>query len=324
MRYHSNACTNKKQREAIKKINNLSNRSLGKIYKVTHSTINKWKKADHIEDKSNRPLTIHYALSKAEERIILKIRDHLLLSLDDLVDALSPYMKNLKRTNCYRILLRNRRNVFTHKEIIKRKEFKTYLPGFLHIDIFDLPKIENTKAYCFLAVDRATRMLFLAVYPDKTKESAGDFLIKCLKYFPFSIHTILTDNGRQFTMKGQQSFGHKSTTGTLFEIICEIAGIKYRKTKPYHPWTNGMAERMVRTVKEHTIHRERYKSFNECIKALKEFQRFHNFNRKLRVLARKSPFEKMCEFYKLNFKIFFFHPVKWKQRSETLQLIINL
>ncbi len=35
-----------------------------------------------------------------------------------------------------------------------------------------------------------------------------------------------------------------------FELACARADIEHRLTKPNHPWTNGQAERMNRTLKE--------------------------------------------------------------------------
>ena len=39
----------------------------------------------------------------------------------------------------------------------------------------------------------------------------------------------------------------------VFDRVCDEHGIHHRLTKPYHPWTNGQAERMNRTVKEATV-----------------------------------------------------------------------
>src|SRR5829696_4648308 len=38
-----------------------------------------------------------------------------------------------------------------------------------------------------------------------------------------------------------------------FELACAKAGIDHRTTKPKHPWTNGQAERMNRTIKDATV-----------------------------------------------------------------------
>ena len=35
-----------------------------------------------------------------------------------------------------------------------------------------------------------------------------------------------------------------------FDLICKASGIEHRLTKPNHPWTNGQAERMNRTIKK--------------------------------------------------------------------------
>ena len=41
--------------------------------------------------------------------------------------------------------------------------------------------------------------------------------------------------------------------GHIFDRVCKEHGILHALTKPYHPWTNGQAERMNRTVKEATV-----------------------------------------------------------------------
>jgi Integrase core domain len=39
----------------------------------------------------------------------------------------------------------------------------------------------------------------------------------------------------------------------VFDRVCREHGIEHRLTKPYHPWTNGQAERMNRTIKDATV-----------------------------------------------------------------------
>lgn len=38
-------------------------------------------------------------------------------------------------------------------------------------------------------------------------------------------------------------------------MICEANGIEHRLTKSIHPWTNGQAERMMRSINEATVKR---------------------------------------------------------------------
>jgi transposase-like protein len=307
MHYHRNAKTNVNQRLAMKN-SQRSSRGLGDQYEVSHVTTSKWKKRDNPEDESSRPKTIHYAVDPAFWKIVKKVRQKALFTLDDLLIALKPYIENLNRTNCYRILFHYRLNRLSLLEKRKSKQFAFYKPGYLHIDVFYLPRIEKKKYYCFLAIDRATRMVFLELYPHRRKQEAADFLVKCLNFFPYRVHHVLTDNGREFTMKGKQSFGRTSVNGTLFELVCELAEIKYRKTKVKHPWTNGMAERMVRTTKEHTTYLKRYQTMNDAITDIKRFQSIHNFQRKLKVLDYKTPYEVTMEWFVKDPDIFLKNP----------------
>lgn len=307
MHYHRNAVTNINQRVAIYK-SSLSSRNLAKQYQISHVTASKWKQREDPNDRSSAPQKIHYAVPKPFWIIIKAVRKKALLPLDDLLNVLSAYIPSLNRSNCYRILKHYRLNRLSREEKRQSKKFALYKPGYLHIDLFYLPKIEGKRYYCFLAIDRTTRLVFLELYPRRRKEEAADFLLKCLQFFPYRIHHILTDNGREFTMKGQSSFTKKAANGTYFELICELAGIKHRKIKVRHPWTNGMAERMVRTVKKHTTKLKRYQTVTEALADIKEFQQVHNYRRRLKVLQFKTPYEITMEWFGKEPELFLSNP----------------
>lgn len=318
MRYHRNAKTNVNQRVRMKE-SNLSSRDLAEKYEISHVTAAKWKNREDSEDRSSVPHTIHYAVDPSFWRIVKKVRLKCLFTLDDLFDSLVPYIPHLNRDNCYRILVHYKINKLSDKEKEERKKFATYKPGYLHIDVFYLPKLlENGKKkryYCFLAIDRATRMLFLEIYEHKDHEAAADFLVKCLNFFPFRIHTILTDNGKEFTLKEAKNRWGKIDTDSFFDVICKVAEIKHRLTKVKHPWTNGMAERAVKTVKGYTTKIHIYQDISQAIEDIKRFQNHHNFYRRLRMLGRKSPYETAMEWFVKEPNIFIKNPTDMHKDS---------
>jgi transposase InsO family protein len=88
------------------------------------------------------------------------------------------------------------------------------------------------------------------------------FLREVVAVFPYAIHTVLTDNGMAFADLPQYRDGPTATwMGHIFDRVCREHGIEHsiehsiehRLTKPDHPWTNGQAERMNRTVKDATV-----------------------------------------------------------------------
>ena len=58
------------------------------------------------------------------------------------------------------------------------KAFKSDTPGYLHMDIKYLRQRpdETRRRYLFVAIDRATRWVFVAIKTDKTAASARSFL----------------------------------------------------------------------------------------------------------------------------------------------------
>ena len=126
------------------------------------------------------------------------------------------------------------------------KSFKDYKPGFIHIDVKYLPQMadEKHRRYLFVAIDRATRWVHLAVYSSKTAVNARSFLKDVAKRAPFRIYKLLTDNGKEFTDRLFRENKERAPTGKhVFDKQCAEHGIEHRLTKPRSPQTNGMVER---------------------------------------------------------------------------------
>ena len=114
-------------------------------------------------------------------------------------------------------------------------KFRDYDPGYVHIDVKHLPKLqtadgERRKRFLYVAIDRCSRSVHLAVYDAENAYNSVDFLKAVKTAFPFRITHILTDRGSCFT-------------ADAFEKACHDMGIGRRRTKAYSRQTNGMVER---------------------------------------------------------------------------------
>jgi len=57
---------------------------------------------------------------------------------------------------------------------LRTKPFTAYEPGYLHVDVRYLPQTadENRRRYLFVAIDRATRGVFVRIYPARPAAKA--------------------------------------------------------------------------------------------------------------------------------------------------------
>ncbi len=125
------------------------------------------------------------------------------------------------------------------------KPFKAYAPGYVHVDVKYLPQMADQprRSYLFVAIDRATRWVFIAVEADKTAHSAASFLKALHRACPINIERILTDNGKEFTDRLFASRERQPSGNHEFDQLCTALGIEHRLTPVRHPQTNGMVER---------------------------------------------------------------------------------
>ena len=126
--------------------------------------------------------------------------------------------------------------------------------GYVHIDICEL-RLAEGKLNMFPAIDRVSKFTYVEFHENAPIINGADFLRNVVKAFPYKIHTVLTDNGMAFAdlPKNRNGATRRYFGAHIFDRVCTENGIEHRLTKPYHPWTNGQAERMNRTIKEATI-----------------------------------------------------------------------
>lgn len=316
--YHSNSVTNVQIRTLISK-SKLSTKKLSDTYSISEKTVRKWKQREQLTDKSSRPNNIHYALSKLEQLIAVNLRVLTWWSLDEITEAVCPKEPTKIRSAVYRTFVREGINTVPKKEKDKAKKFKEYDPGYLHIDVTYLPKINGVKYYLFVAIDRATRTLYFEVYDAKTSDNAVDFLEKCIDFFPiYSSHT-LTDNGLEFTNRFIKSKkGQACSKPSKFDVLCAKNNIEHRCTKPFTPKTNGMVEKANDIIKNATIKKTTYNSVEEMKEDLSKFLVHYNLYRRhgsLRSdLKVKTPFDAIEKWYELNPTIFKDNPTIFKNK----------
>lgn len=316
--YHANATTNVRLRNTINK-STLTNLQLSEQYGVSQNTISKWKNREKFEDKSSRPNTIHYALSDLEMIIAIELRLLTWWALDEITEAINPENPEKIRSAVYRTFVREGINTLPEKEKEKAKKFKEYDPGYLHIDVTYLPKINGIKYYLFVAIDRATRTLYYKIYDAKTSANAESFMNECIAFFPFGITHVLTDNGLEFTnrlLKNKK--GEYCTKPSKLDAICQENNIDHRCTKPFTPKTNGMVEKANDIIKNGTIKKTKYNSLQEMNDDLMQFLVHYNLYKRHGSLRRelkvKTPFNAVEKWHELDPEIFKEKPTEFKNK----------
>ncbi len=300
MQLHSNAATNLKQRRFLQQ-SAQPYRELSQQFQISLATVHHWKHQDSPYDRSTRPHTIHYALPDQEEQLVLWLRRTGELSLDDLLEAAQQVLPALRRSSLHRLLVRQGCNRLPKKEPPDTGQpgtFKEYGPGYLHLDCFYLPQLAGQKHYCFVAIDRATRLVYLRVYESKDKEAATDFLARCLEFYPFKIEKLLTDNGREFTLATfKNRWGTQTKQPHPFAQLCQQQQIEHRQTKPYTPQTNGLVERTNGLIKAGTTKQHTYQTADQMKHDLQRWFVHYNFYRRHRRLGRITPYAAVCRWY---------------------------
>jgi transposase-like protein len=237
---HGSATTTEAIRRAIQHSQE-SLRTLARRYGINPKTVAKWKKRAVVTDLPTGPKDPKSTvLSVEEEAIIIAFRRHTLLPLDDCLYALQATIPCLTRSSLHQCLQRHGISRLPEVEGDKpdKRKFKTYPIGYFHIDIAEV-RSEAGKLYLFVAIDRTSKFAFAELHEKADRSNAARFLETLIAAVPYRLHTVLTDNGIQFTDLPRSRDGWTARYRVhRFGQICRANGIEHRLTKPNHPWTN--------------------------------------------------------------------------------------
>jgi transposase InsO family protein len=290
---HPNARTTPAVRAEIARSSETTG-ELARRYGVSTETVRKWRKRGVADcrDRPSRPHRLPWKASEEERAVVCALRRATGFPLDDLTFVVAHFLPHLNRDAVYRILKAEGLGRLPPASQPRKPAgtFKDYELGFVHMDVQHLPKLrtadgEPRKRYLFVAIDRRSRLVHLAVKDDETEASAEAFLEAAVAAFPFRVTHVLTDRGSCFTAEG-------------FEKRCRELGVEHRKTRPYTPRTNGMAERFNGRVQREVLGIT-VASHRDLERLLAGFNQAYNARRQ-RVLGGSSPNEVVEERLRLD------------------------
>ena len=188
--------------------------------------------------------------------------------------------RTLRRHGVHRLPSRvGRRAVHTHR-------YEKQVPGHhIQVDVKFLtlqgPRGQRLRRYQYTAIDDATRVRALQVYPRHTQANAIRFADYFIRRFPFRIHTVRTDRGHEFQ--------------ALFHWHLADQGIRHVYIKARTPQLNGKVERSHRTDQQEFYQLLHYKGDVDLEARLAEWENFYNHQRPHGAHDGKTPYEALRE-----------------------------
>jgi transposase InsO family protein len=302
IRLHKNATTTLAIRAAIQ-ASDKPVTVLAREFGVSEDTIRRWKKRESVYDDSHTPHRLQTTLTPAQERAVVELRKTLLLALDDLLVVVREFIHpKVTRSALNRCLVRHGvgrlRDLKPASPKPSHSPFRSFEPGYLHIDVKYLPKMpdEEQHRYLFMAIDRATRWVFVQLRPRKTAAQARAFLQALHRACPVRIHKILTGNGKEFTDRKLGLKDHRATGAHEFDQLCAALGIENRLTRPRTPRTNGMVECFNGRIAE-VLATHRFNSAHDLKTTLTRYAWLYNHHLLQKALGHITPMQAMKKWY---------------------------
>jgi transposase InsO family protein len=137
--------------------------------------------------------------------------------------------------------------------------------------------------YVHVAIDDATRLVYVEVLDDEKATTAVGFLRRAVAHFAafgIRVERLMTDNGNAYR-------------SAVHALACKALGIKHIRTRAYRPRTNGKAERFIRTMLGGWAYGAIYDNSDDRRRALAGWLDFYNRRRPHRSLNHQAPIERL-------------------------------
>lgn len=271
-------------------------------YRISRNAIYEWKaKYDgswkSLIDKSHRPH--HHPAEHSQEEYDL-IKRYWQKNKDDKI-VLWDKIRKQGYSRSYKSMCRALKRMNLNEEEKKRKGYKPkpyqkadYPGQKVQVDVKFVPAYciaNGEKYYQYTAVDEYTRLVYREMYDEHSTYSSQDFVKKMVKFFPFKIELVQTDNGTEWT----NALISNTPTLTLFEEELERNGISYTRIRVATPRHNGKVERQHRTDEKRFYRKMRMFCLEDGRKQLAKYNKWSNTIPKI-CLDFKSPNEVWKEY----------------------------
>lgn len=245
---------------------------------------------DGLRDRSSRPLSCPHQTSARVERRIVALRQSRKLGPARLAGIVG-----VPASTVHRVLVRHGVNRLRWMDrptgrVIRR--IHTSRPGELvHIDVKKLARVPDGGGHkihgrtgtrngsmgkrglgythVHTAIDAYSRLAYSEFAGVENTVNCVAFLHRAIAWFAargITVDKILTDNGN-----GYRSIPWRDT--------CDELGIKHRRTKPYHPATNGKVERFNRTLLDEWAYARLWKTEASRARGLDRWLHTYNHHR---------------------------------------------
>ncbi len=271
---------------------------------ISERTVYKWLaryRAEGLPGLRDRRSTAHrhpHALAPAWLALIRLLRQAKLVAAE--IAAQLPLARSTVSAALVRLGLGRLRYLHPPPPI---QRYEWARPGDLvHVDTKKLGRIERPShrvtgnrrdatrgagwEYAHVAIDDCSRYAYVEILPDEKRYTATAFWVRAVRAFRqrgIRVERVLTDNGGAYRSRP-------------FRKACRWLGITAKRTRPYHPQTNGKAERVIQTLLRKWAYAVPYANSEHRRTALTTWLRFYNEERPHASLQRQTPLARLAQF----------------------------